>query len=163
MRINTIELYYLYYSPYYNRIACRILHPLSSCNPHPQEHVCRIHKKTPTFTICYNSAVIPPSISYFHSSHLSPFIEIYCHLSYYIVIIILLNNINTCNKYPLFKTPCPQGAGKMTSNDDTSPMLLPLVAALANELVTPQQFYYDFFWSFFPIILQVLVELLLDG
>jgi hypothetical protein len=51
----------------------------------------------------------------------------------------------------------------MTSNDDTSPMLLPLVAAVANELVTPQQFYYDFFWSFFPIILQVLVELLLDG
>jgi hypothetical protein len=45
----------------------------------------------------------------------------------------------------MFKTPCPQGVGKMTSNDGTSPMLLPQEAALANGLATPPQLCYELF------------------
>jgi hypothetical protein len=89
--------------------------------------------------------MIPPSISYYHSSRLSATIELYCLLSYYIIIIILLIRIILETITLLFKTPCPQGVGKMTLNDGTSPKLLPQVAALANGLVTPQQLCYIFF------------------
>jgi hypothetical protein len=57
----------LYYSLYYNRIACRRLHPLSRCSPHPQEHVCSISNKLqPAQSVILQ--LIPPSISYYHSS-----------------------------------------------------------------------------------------------
>jgi hypothetical protein len=82
----------LYYSLYYNRIACRRLHPLSCCSLHPQAHVCSISNKLQPAQLVI-LLLIPPSISYYRSSHLSATIELHYHLSYYIVIIILLIRI----------------------------------------------------------------------
>ena len=82
----------LYYSLYYNKIACKRLHPLSHCSPHLQEHVCSIfYKLQPAQSVMLQ--LIPPSISYYHSSYLSATIEFHYHLSYFIVNIILLIRI----------------------------------------------------------------------
>jgi hypothetical protein len=45
--------------------------------------------------------LIPPSISYYRSSHLSATIEFHCHLSYYIVIFILLIRIILVTEFPI--------------------------------------------------------------
>jgi hypothetical protein len=110
----------LYYSLYYNRIACRRLHPLSCCSPHPQEHVCSISNKLqPAQSVMLQ--LIPPSISYYHSSHLSATIEFHCHLSYYIVIIILLIRIILVTKPHLhFHTQDENNTKPHFSNRDSN-------------------------------------------
>jgi hypothetical protein len=59
----------------------------------------------------------------------------------------------------LFKTPCPQGVGKMLSNDGKFPKLPPLVAVPANKSATPPKPCCVLFWIFSLTLLQVQAEL----
>jgi hypothetical protein len=59
---------------------------------------------------------------------------------------------------PLFKTPCPQGAGKLISNAEKSPKWPPQGAVPANESAIPPKPCYAPFLTFSLALLQVQVE-----
>ena len=65
---------------------------------------------------------------------------------------------NTCHKYPMFKTPCPQGEGKLISNAEKFPKWPPQGAVPAKESTIPPKPYYAPFLTFSLALLQVQVE-----